>query len=195
MRARARPAGAGLAVLLALLWATPVVHAQIWVVTAADGSQRFTTTPEPGARLYMRTAVPRGAARAGESPYSDAIAAAAAESGLEPALIRAVIATESNFDPRAVSPKGAKGLMQLMPATAAELGVLDVWNPHDNIRGGSSHLARLYGKYGEMTLALAAYNAGEKAVQRYGGVPPYSETRAYVRRVLASYRQFRGSTD
>ena len=85
--------------------------------------------------------------------------------------------------------------MQLMPATAAELGVADVWNPADNIRGGASHLARLYGKYGDVSLALAAYNAGEGSVERYGGIPPYPETKAYVSRVLASYRQFQSSFD
>lgn len=193
MRAPWRLVALAGAMLLAQLWLAAPAHAQIWVVTEPDGSQRFTTTPEPGARVYMRTRVvrPAGGSGAGDSPYADAIEAAASESGLDAALIRAVIATESAFNARAVSPKGALGLMQLMPDTAAELGVADVWNPADNIRGGASHLARLYGKYRDVSLALAAYNAGEGAVERYGGIPPYEETETYVQRVLSSYRQFR----
>jgi hypothetical protein len=101
-------------------------------------------------------------------------------------LLQALIATESGFDAQAVSPKGAMGLMQLMPATARELGVADPFHPDDNIRGGVSYLASLMARYDQnVELALAAYNAGPGAVQRYGGIPPYAETQAYVRKVMA----------
>lgn len=180
----------------AFLWAAPA-QAQIWVVTGADGSQRFTSRPEPGAEVYMATRHTRSAtsASATGSPFAPEISAAAADSGVEPALVRAVIAAESAFDPQALSSKGAQGLMQLMPATASELGVTDVWNPTQNIRAGSAHLARLLGRYDDVRVALAAYNAGEGAVDRYGGIPPFRETREYVERVLKYYRRYRGSSD
>ena len=114
---------------------------------------------------------------------------AARRHGLDPALVLAVVSVESAFRPAAVSPKGAQGLMQLMPRTAASLGVEDAFDPEQNVDAGVRHLetlVRLYG--GDLTRALAAYNAGEGAVARHGGVPPYRETRAYVRRVLERYR-------
>jgi len=114
---------------------------------------------------------------------------AARRHGLDPALVLAVVSVESGFRPQAVSPKGAQGLMQLMPRTAASLGVEDALDPGQNVDAGVRHLeslVRLYG--GNLTRALAAYNAGQGAVARHGGVPPYRETRAYVRRVLERYR-------
>ena len=111
---------------------------------------------------------------------------AARRHSLDPELVRAVIAVESGFRPDAVSPKGAQGLMQLMPATARSLGVKDSLDPADNIDGGTRHLRALIERYqGDVKRALAAYNAGEGAVARHGGMPPYPETVAYVRKVLA----------
>jgi len=105
--------------------------------------------------------------------------------GLDPRLVAAVVQVESAFDHTAVSRKGAMGLMQLMPATAAGLAVDDPWDPDQNLRGGTAYLRRLLDRYdGHLELALAAYNAGPEAVDRYGGIPPYQETRNYVRRVL-----------
>jgi soluble lytic murein transglycosylase-like protein len=105
--------------------------------------------------------------------------------GLNADLVFAMIAVESNYEPQAVSPKGARGLMQLMPSTAAHLGVADAFDPEQNVDGGSRYLKQLLDLYGgDTTKALAAYNAGPGAVQRHGGVPPYKETRAYVKRVL-----------
>jgi soluble lytic murein transglycosylase-like protein len=114
---------------------------------------------------------------------------AARRHGLPPELVLAVVSVESGFRPEAVSPKGAQGLMQLMPHTAASLGVAEPLDPEQNLDAGVRHLealVRLYG--GDLRRALAAYNAGEGAVSRHRGVPPYRETRAYVRRVLERYR-------
>lgn len=122
------------------------------------------------------------------SEYDDAIAEHSAAHGVRAELVRAVIQQESNFNPRARSSKGAMGLMQLMPATAAELGVLNPFNAWENIRGGIKYLRRLLTRYdNNEALALAAYNAGPGAVDRYGSqVPPYRETREYVKRILGS---------
>jgi hypothetical protein len=121
------------------------------------------------------------------SPYSSQILAAAKEHKVDPALIAAVIRAESNGVSTAVSRKGARGLMQLMPATARRLGVRSPFDPKENIRGGTAYLAELASRYGDTRadLVLAAYNAGERAVDEHKGVPPYRETREYVRKVLA----------
>ena len=116
-------------------------------------------------------------------------AAAARRHGLDPDLVMAVVSVESGFRPQAVSPKGAQGLMQLMPKTASSLGVANALDPAQNLDGGTRHLGQLLTLYGgDVTRALAAYNAGEGAVDRHGGVPPYCETRAYVKKVLERYR-------
>ncbi len=113
---------------------------------------------------------------------------AARRHGLDPGLVLAVVSVESAFRPEAVSRKGAQGLMQLMPATAASLGVKDAFDPVENLDGGSRHLGSLLTLYGgDLVNALAAYNAGAGAVARHRGVPPYRETRAYVKKVLERY--------
>jgi soluble lytic murein transglycosylase-like protein len=118
--------------------------------------------------------------------FEPEIASAASDSGVSENLIRAVILQESGGDPGAVSSKGAKGLMQLMDATARELGVRDSFSPAQNIRGGARYLGRLLREFkGDLELALASYNAGIGAVKKYGGVPPYGETKNYVRKVMA----------
>ena len=107
---------------------------------------------------------------------------------LDPRFVQAVIAVESNFNPRAVSRKGAAGLMQLMPETARRYGIDDPFDPMQNVSAGTRHLRILLDRYaGDLELTLAAYNAGETAVERHGGVPPYPETQAYVKKVLALY--------
>ncbi|MCP4900276.1 MAG: lytic transglycosylase domain-containing protein [bacterium] len=110
------------------------------------------------------------------------------EFGLDPRLVDALIRFESDYDPRAVSRKGAMGLMQLMPETARRLQVSNPFDPEQNLRGGVREFARLVDKYaGQIPLALAAYNAGETAVAKYGGIPPYRETRNYVSRIMRHY--------
>ncbi|PYQ55027.1 MAG: transglycosylase [Acidobacteria bacterium] len=124
-------------------------------------------------------------APAGSSDLAALAEAAARRHALDPELVRAVVAVESDFHADAVSSKGAQGLMQLMPATARALGVKDAFDPAQNLDGGARHLRALIDQYGgDVKRALAAYNAGPGAVARHGGVPPYAETREYVRKVL-----------
>jgi soluble lytic murein transglycosylase-like protein len=135
-----------------------------------------------------------GRSRLNRSAYAAEIRAASAETGVEEALIRAIAHAESAFIPDALSRAGAQGVMQLMPGTAQRFGVRDAFNPEQNIRGGAQYLALLIRRYpGNLELAVAAYNAGEGAVDRYGGVPPYSETRRYVARVAELLRQYRAA--
>jgi len=135
------------------------------------------------------------APRADAGRYDGLIERAAQREGIDPELVKAVVQHESGFDPRATSPAGAMGLMQLMPATARGLGVTDPYDPAQSIAAGTRMLSRLVKRYdGDLSLALAAYNAGSGAVERYGGVPPYRETQNYVRNVLATYDEARGTT-
>jgi soluble lytic murein transglycosylase-like protein len=119
----------------------------------------------------------------GARPYAELIAASAATYGVDARLVHAVIEAESNYQPRARSAKGAKGLMQLMPATARQYAVRDPYDPRTNIDAGVRHLKDLLTRF-DVGLALAAYNAGEATVRRFGGLPPYAETRSYVSRIL-----------
>lgn len=121
--------------------------------------------------------------------YSGYVRQAAAKYEIEPDLIHAVIKTESNGNQRAVSKKGAMGLMQLMPSTAYDMNVVNPFNPEENIEGGTKYLKQLLEKFnGDLTLALAAYNAGPKTVEKYGNVPPISETRQYVKKIISLFK-------
>lgn len=131
--------------------------------------------------------------RLNTAAYQSEIAAAAREFGVEEAIVRAIIHAESAFNPAALSHAGAQGLMQLMPATARRFGVADSYDASQNIRGGVQYLAWLLKRYdGNLTLAAAGYNAGEGAVDRHKGVPPYSETQRYVQRVAMLAERYRG---
>lgn len=123
--------------------------------------------------------------------YDQIIASTSAKYGVSPSLIKAVIHAESGYNPNAVSPKGASGLMQLMPGTARSLRVSNSFDPRDNVEGGVKYLRFLLDTFrGDVSLALAAYNAGLNKVAKYGGIPPYNETRTYVNRVLAYMQSY-----
>jgi len=129
--------------------------------------------------------------RVNHSAFNAHILAASSVHSVDPALIRAVIHAESSFNPHAVSSAGAAGLMQLMPGTAKRMGVSDRFDPVQNVYGGTRYLKMLLGMFdGDIAKAVAAYNAGEEAVTRHNGIPPYSETQSYVPKVLALYRQY-----
>ena len=118
------------------------------------------------------------------TPYDPYIEMVSRENGVDPSLVKAVALVESGFNPKARSAKGAQGLMQLMPTTAKQYGVSNIHDPYQNLNAGAKHLRGLLDQYnGDVTLALAAYNAGSGAVQRYGGVPAYAETQDYVKKV------------
>lgn len=134
----------------------------------------------PGTRSTLSTASAPAAATSFDALFADA----GARYGIDPALLAAVARTESGLDPSAVSPAGAQGLMQLMPSTAAGLGVRDPFDPAQAVDGAARLLRSDLDRFGSVELALAAYNAGAGAVSRYGGIPPYEETQTYVRRVL-----------
>jgi soluble lytic murein transglycosylase-like protein len=131
-------------------------------------------------------------AGSGSVPYEDLINSAASKYGIDPAVLKGLIKQESGFNPNAGSPAGAQGLTQLMPGTAASLGVTDVHDPAQSIDGGAHYLKMQLDRFGgDYSKALAAYNAGPGAVQRYNGVPPYAETQNYVKNVLSFADQYR----
>jgi soluble lytic murein transglycosylase-like protein len=188
----------------ALLGAVPAValtfagpsQADIYKTVGPDGVISFTNSRAPHGKLVMRTEaerprvrMPSDASPARYGRYDDHIREAAALYQIPEGLIRAVIQVESDFDPRAVSPANARGLMQLMPETAERMLVTDIFDPRQNIFGGVRYLRVLANLFnGDLELTIAGYNAGEDAVMRYGGIPPFPETQEYVKRVLAQYR-------
>jgi soluble lytic murein transglycosylase-like protein len=179
------------AALLCVWVSATTAEAQIYALQEADGTLVLSDKP---LGLDARTLAVQGTssirttvAVARSARYDEAIEEHAAAHRVRPELVRAVIQVESAFNPRATSHKGAMGLMQLMPGTAADLGVLNAYDPEENIRGGVAYLRQLLDKFGgNEELALAAYNAGPNAVERYGdAIPPYRETRQYVQKIKA----------
>lgn len=194
------------AALLTALAAPPALAGGIFSFVDDDGVEHLTNVPDHRRyRLVIGEAAAQPVAPrlrrhlfgipAGERPFHEQVLAASRDSGVDAALLHAVISVESGYDSRAVSPRGATGLMQLMPATAARYGVRNVRDPQDNIRGGAAYLRDLLRMFGnDLELALAAYNAGEQAVIRNGNrLPPYAETRRYVPLVVAHYRKLGGA--
>ncbi len=195
----------GLALVATLAVPARAAAGELWSYVDADGVMHFTNAPSD--RRFRRVKVtrasevagvyrapPRGApVRRGARGWDHHIRRAADKYRLPEALLRAVMAVESDFNPVAVSEKGAAGLMQLMPRTAQEMYVEDVYDPAQNIEGGARYLRQLANAYGgDMVKTLAAYNAGPDAVRRAGGaIPDIPETREYVRRVVALYRDYR----
>jgi soluble lytic murein transglycosylase-like protein len=169
-----------------------VTSADVFRYVDEQGVTHFTNVPDNRKfKLWIREKRVLLKPGLGNVSYDALIAAAAERHKVDNALIKAVIKAESNFDHRAVSPKGAQGLMQLMPQTASSLQVRDSFEPEANIEGGVRYLRYLINVYGgDLRLALAAYNAGEKAVAKHRGIPPFAETRTYVRRVLDLYDRF-----
>jgi len=183
-------------ILSFLLW--PVASgADIYRYVDADGVIHYSNTqPDEKFTLYLREGpktVPRATASSLPTAswmtgYVDRVSRA---NDLPPALVHAIIKAESNGQRKAVSPKGAKGVMQLMPFTSKRMRVVDPFDPIENIEGGIRYIKELLVSFeGDLTNTVAAYNAGPAAVRKYGGVPPYQETRLYVRRVMDLYRQY-----
>lgn len=175
-----RPA---LGVLLLLAAAPPAFGGATSIQVRADGMKVIVNEPSEARtrRLSDRLLAPP------DPELADAIDRHALARDLEPRLVQALVQVESGYNRKARSNKGAMGLMQLMPGTASDLAVADPWDPEQNLRGGTSYLRQMLDRFGGLELALAAYNAGPEAVVKYGGVPPYEETRAYVRRVLGLF--------
>ncbi|MCP2500421.1 MAG: lytic transglycosylase domain-containing protein [Deltaproteobacteria bacterium] len=183
-------------ILSFLLW--PVASgADIYRYVDADGVIHYSNTqPDEKFTLYLREGpktVPRATASSlpTESWMTGYVDRVSRANDLPPALVHAIIKAESNGQRKAVSPKGAKGVMQLMPFTSKRMRVVDPFDPIENIEGGIRYIKELLVSFeGDLTNTVAAYNAGPAAVRKYGGVPPYQETRLYVRRVMDLYRQY-----
>jgi len=151
--------------------------------------------PVPSSSSFAAALSKAESTSSGASVYAPAVNAAADKYGLDPLLLQSLIQQESGFDPNATSASGAQGLAQLMPSTATALGVTNAYDPTQSIDGGAHYLAQQLKTFGgDVSLALAAYNAGPGAVERYGGIPPYPETGAYVQQVLARYDQLKGAS-
>lgn len=201
--------------LLLLALAAPTARAaDIYVTYGVDGTPLYTNSPPqnldarnrsevyedlelwwrevvPGQYLPNGVPMPNLSRIANLDAYDAAFVEAGGRNGLPAELVKAVAVAESRMNPRAVSPAGARGLMQLLPSTAARLGVSDTFDPLQSVAGGAAYLADQVRAFGSYELALAAYNAGPAAVRRYGGVPPFDETRTYVSRVIGLYEHFR----
>ncbi len=180
-----------LAGISSLAFSVPTTAAEIYQFIGPTGSISLTNVPSDARYRKIENESSGFHAALSERELEPVIRRYSSQHQLHPALIRAVIKAESNFDPRAVSRAGAIGLMQLMPQTAVRLDVRDMYDPDDNVGGGTKYLRQLLDRFhGNLPLALAAYNAGENAVDRYQSLPPFKETRQYVRKVLRYYRTF-----
>lgn len=193
-------------VIAAILIAPAVVSAEVYKYIDENGVLNYTNIAPPSNVDYITMKFPCYASDQrcnkikwedvplNTQAFSSQIRSAAVYNGVDESLIRAIIHAESAYHADAVSPKGAQGLMQLMPQTQAELNVRNPFDPAHNIAGGVRHLSSLLQEFdGSVTLAAAAYNAGSGAVRKYGGIPPYAETREYVRRIRILHRRYQAA--
>ena len=197
-------ARAPLLLLSLVLLASPAAAGDIYIGTDENGVVTFTDTPPAdgeGFEVFIKdldadrpgdwASIDMALLRKNLDNYDREIIASSRRHRIAPELVKAVVLVESGMNPRATSPRGAQGLMQLMPGTAEEVGVFDSYNPDQNIEGGTAYLRRMLNAFdGDKTLALAAYNAGPGNVRKYAGVPPFQETQYYVDKVLRYYRYF-----
>lgn len=193
------------AMVAAILAIQLAAAGEIYKYVAPNGTVVFTDSPRhggfelwwsdsiPGASLPNGVPMPRLDRVENLDAYDAHILQAARDNGLPAELIKAVAVAESRMVTTAVSPAGAKGIMQLIPSTATAMGVTDVFDPAQSIRGGSAYLADQAARFGNYELALAAYNAGPNNVVRHGGIPPFAETQTYVARVMGLYAHFKES--
>ncbi|MEK7824812.1 MAG: transglycosylase SLT domain-containing protein [Nitrospirota bacterium] len=186
--------------ILLLLLISSYSHAQIYQYQDKEGTIHFTNVPSDKRFRLMENKDEPGSKKANRKEkiqpqtLNKAIDRASKMHSIDPNLVKAVIKAESGFDPTAISPAGALGLMQLMPKTAEQLNVFDPFNPEENIEAGTRYLSYLLDSFdGDLRMSLAAYNAGESLVRRHNSIPPFEETRDYIKRVLGYYRDFGGT--
>jgi len=186
--------GIFLIVVLSLACLTPA-FSDIYMYIDGSGIIHFTNVPTSSDyKLYIKEKPKKIKPRVNTKKYDDIIKKAHKKYGVEFSLIKAVIHVESDFNPKAVSKKGAKGLMQIMPGNFKTLSVKNPFNPSQNIMGGTLYLQRLLIRYEyKLPLVLAAYNAGPVAVDKYQRIPPYKETQNYVRKVMKTYSRYKSS--
>jgi len=181
--------------LFTLITAASSVYADIYMYVDENGVMHFTNTPTSNAyeyKVYIKEKTTVSQKFYATNKYDHFISDAAKQTGVDSRLLKAMIKAESDFDPRAVSRKGAMGLMQIMPENFKMLNLENPFDPWQNIRAGATYFQKLYERFnGKLALSLAAYNAGPTAVDRYKRIPPYQETEEYVRRVLRYYRTFK----
>jgi soluble lytic murein transglycosylase len=181
--------------LFTLITAASSVYADIYMYVDENGVMHFTNTPTSNAyeyKVYIKEKTTVSQKFNATNKYDHFISDAAKQTGVDSRLLKAMIKAESDFDPRAVSRKGAMGLMQIMPENFKMLNLENPFDPWQNIRAGATYFQKLYERFnGKLALSLAAYNAGPTAVDRYKRIPPYQETEEYVRRVLRYYRTFK----
>jgi len=181
--------------ILGLIIVLPELSADIYYYQDENGILHFTNAPKStnDYNVFKRDAFKSlHPTHYEQTRYESVILEAARTYNIDHTLIKAVIKAESNFNPRAVSPKGARGLMQIMPHNFKEFGIYNPFDPRQNIMAGTMYLSRLVNRFDNLSLALAAYNAGPTVVATYNNIPPFKETREYVRRVLQYYKYYNG---
>ena len=171
------------------------VHADIYMYIDENGVMHFTNTPtsnQQDYKIYIKERTSISAKFSTTDKYDHFISEASRQYGVDSKLLKAMIKAESDFDPRAISKKGAMGLMQIMPENFEMLDLKNPFDPWENIKAGARYFKALHERFnGKLALSLAAYNAGPTAVDRYKNIPPFQETEEYVRRVLSYYRAFK----